>query len=68
MLVGPSRKSFLGKITGRAEPADRDAATVAAAVACVASGGLADIVRVHNVKDVRDGIAVADALFRADSM
>ncbi|GAX75546.1 hypothetical protein CEUSTIGMA_g2989.t1 [Chlamydomonas eustigma] len=66
MLVGPSRKSFLGKITGRTEPAERDAATVAAAVACIANGGLADIVRIHNVKDVRDGIAVADALYRGN--
>ncbi len=64
MLVGPSRKSFLGAITGRKEPVDRDSATVAAAVACVAGGGLADILRVHNVRDVRDGLRVADALFR----
>jgi dihydropteroate synthase len=55
---------FLGALTGRTAPADRDAATVAASVACVAGGGLADIVRVHNARDVGDGLRVADALYR----
>ena len=64
LLVGPSRKGFLGAIAGRERPEERDAATVAAAVACVAGGGLADIVRAHNVRDVRDGLRVADALYR----
>lgn len=41
-------------------PAERDAATVAAAALAVAQG--ADIVRVHNVRDVCDGVRVADAL------
>jgi 2-amino-4-hydroxy-6-hydroxymethyldihydropteridine diphosphokinase / dihydropteroate synthase len=62
LLVGPSRKGFLGALTGRTRAAERDAATVAAAVAAVAAG--ADIVRVHNVRDVRDGVRVADALYR----
>jgi 2-amino-4-hydroxy-6-hydroxymethyldihydropteridine diphosphokinase/dihydropteroate synthase len=64
LLVGPSRKGFLGALTGRREAADRDHATVAAAVACVAGGGLADIVRAHNVRAVVDGLKVADALYR----
>jgi 2-amino-4-hydroxy-6-hydroxymethyldihydropteridine diphosphokinase/dihydropteroate synthase len=64
LLLGPSRKGFLGKLTGRSVPRDRDAATVAAAVAGVACGG-ADIVRAHNVPVVRDGLRVADALYRA---
>lgn len=64
LLVGPSRKGFLGRLTGREQAAERDAATVACAVACVAGGGLADIVRVHNVRDTRDGLIVADALYR----
>lgn len=64
LMVGPSRKGFLGALTGRKAPAERDAATVAAAVACVASGGLADIVRAHNVRYVSDGLKVADALYR----
>eukprot|EP00955_Chlamydomonas_euryale_P028261 297846-Chlamydomonas_euryale.AAC.6 len=64
LLVGPSRKNFLGAITGRQLPAERDAATVAAACACVGGGGLADIVRVHNTRDVGDGLKVADAIYR----
>ena len=67
VLVGPSRKGFLGKLTGQVEPAKRDAATVAAAALCVAGGGLADIVRVHNVRDVADGLRVADAVCRSTS-
>lgn len=62
MLVGPSRKGFLGRLTGRKRPDERDAATVAASVACVVGG--ADIVRAHNVAAVWDGLRVADAVFR----
>lgn len=62
MLMGPSRKGFLGRLTGRALAADRDAATVAAAVVCVEGG--ADVVRAHNVAAVRDGLRVADAVYR----
>lgn len=65
LLVGPSRKGFLGSLIGRKDPAERDAATVACAVACVAGDGLADILRVHNVRDVRDGLKVADAVYRS---
>jgi len=64
VLVGPSRKGFLGQITGRDTPAERDAATVAACVACIAGGGLVDVVRVHNVRDTVDGVRVADAVYR----
>lgn len=62
MLMGPSRKGFLGKLTGRQTARERDAATVAAVVACVEQG--ADIVRVHNVRDCVDGVKVADAVYR----
>eukprot|EP00798_Chlamydomonas_sp_ICE-L_P001402 gene1402-32772_t len=66
ILVGPSRKGFLGMLTGRKEASQRDAATVAACVACV--GGGADIVRAHNVQDVTDGVRVADAVYRPGPM
>jgi len=62
ILVGPSRKGFLGRLTGRADPKDRDWATAGAAVACVERG--ADIIRVHNVKGVRDAVRVADSVRR----
>jgi dihydropteroate synthase len=61
LLVGLSRKSFIGKITGRAVE-DRAFGT-AAAVALAIAGG-ADIVRVHDVADMRDVVDVADALTR----
>ncbi|KAG6366447.1 hypothetical protein INS49_000624 [Diaporthe citri] len=61
-LVGSSRKSFVGKFTGVARPADRiwgTAATVAAAV----EGG-ADIVRVHDVKEMGQVVRMSDAIWR----
>jgi len=58
LLVGVSRKSFLGRITGR-EPADRVAATVAANVIAYERG--ARVFRVHDVAAVADGLAVAAA-------
>ncbi len=61
MLVGVSRKSFIGELTGR-PPAERLEGSLAAAVAAVVKG--ADMVRVHDVAATRSALAVADALFR----
>ncbi|KAL1845860.1 hypothetical protein VTK73DRAFT_421 [Phialemonium thermophilum] len=61
-LVGSSRKSFIGHITGVPSPAERiwgTAATVAAAV----QGG-ADIVRVHDVREMAQVVTMADAIWR----
>jgi dihydropteroate synthase len=55
VLVGLSRKSMLGAITGRA-PDERLAASVAAALAAIARG--AAIVRVHDVRATCDAIRV----------
>lgn len=55
VLVGLSRKSLLGKLTGR-KVSERVAASVAAAIAAVARG--AAIVRVHDVAATRDALAV----------
>jgi dihydropteroate synthase len=60
LQVGPSRKGFLGEVTGRAEPADRDVASAAAGALCVACG--ANIVRAHNVGATRDAVCVAAAV------
>ena len=60
LLVGPSRKSFLGRLTGIAVPAERDYATAAAVTACILAG--ADAVRVHAVAELVPAIRVADAL------
>ncbi|PQE21431.1 Dihydropteroate synthase protein [Rutstroemia sp. NJR-2017a BBW] len=61
-LLGSSRKGFIGKITGAVKPAERawgTAATVAAAV----QGG-ADIVRVHDVKEMAQVAKMSDAIWR----
>lgn len=62
MLVGPSRKGFLGNITGHRKGEDRDAATVAASVVAVLGG--ANIIRAHNVRAVRDAVKVVDAIYK----
>ncbi|TDJ07077.1 MAG: dihydropteroate synthase [Deltaproteobacteria bacterium] len=62
VLVGPSRKSFLGKITG-ASFEDRLPATLAAVAACVLAG--ASAVRVHDVGSAREAVLVAQAIRRA---
>ena len=62
ILYGPSRKRFLGEITGR-DVTDRDRATAAACTAAVLSG--ASVLRVHNVAAVRDAVEVAHALHQA---
>ena len=61
LLVGVSRKSFIGELTGQA-PGDRLEGSLAAAVAAAAKG--ADLVRVHDVRATRRSLAVADALLR----
>jgi dihydropteroate synthase len=60
VLVGTSRKAFLGVLTGKSAP-DRAGAT-AATVAIVAAAGSADIVRVHDVSEAKDAAAVGDAV------
>jgi dihydropteroate synthase len=59
LLVGPSRKSFIGKVTG-APVEDRLAGTLAAVTACVLAG--AELVRVHDVAPARQAALVAAAI------
>lgn len=63
VVVGTSRKSFLGRITGR-EVGERVAGTIATSVLALERG--AAIFRVHDVAAVADGLAVAAATLRAD--
>ncbi|GIU92113.1 MAG: dihydropteroate synthase [Acidimicrobiia bacterium] len=63
VLVGTSRKSFLGAITGRENPADRDLATAVTVALAVERG--AHAVRVHDVAAAREAAAVAAAIVRA---
>lgn len=60
MLIGPSRKSFLGEICNHPSATDRDPATVAAVTAGVLGG--ANIVRVHNVGDHVSAVKLCDAM------
>lgn len=60
LVAGLSRKSMLGRITGRERPDQRIAASVAAAVMAAERG--ADIVRVHDVAETVDAMKVVAAL------
>ena len=62
ILVGPSRKSFIGRILNQPDPKARIWGTAAACCAAIASG--ANILRVHDLKEMRDVCRVADAIFR----
>ncbi len=56
LLAGWSRKSSLGAVTGREQPADRVAASMAAALLAVDRG--ARVVRVHDVRETVDALRV----------
>lgn len=66
LLVGTSRKGFLGRLTGRADPRQRGYAT-AATVAWAAMCGAA-VVRVHDVAEMHDVLVVLDAIRQADRL
>lgn len=59
ILAGPSRKSFIGKIL-KCGPEGRLAGTISACV--LAAGNGANIVRVHDVRAVKDALKVSDAI------
>jgi dihydropteroate synthase len=61
IVVGTSRKSFLGRITGRG-PHERVPGTIATNVLALAAG--ARVFRVHDVAEVRDALLVAAASLR----
>lgn len=65
-LVGSSRKSFLGKLIGgdaaSVPPSERGWATAATVAASIQQG--ADIVRVHDVHEMRQVKIIADAIWR----
>ena len=61
VLVGTSRKAFLGALTGRSVE-ERDVVTAVSSGICAMNG--ASIVRVHDVATTRDALALADAMVR----
>jgi dihydropteroate synthase len=60
LLVGASRKAFIGKILNLENPAERLEGSLAAAVAAVLAG--ANIIRVHDVAKTVKAVRVADAI------
>jgi dihydropteroate synthase len=58
VLIGTSRKSFIGKITGKENPAERIFGTAATVALCVAAG--VSIVRVHNVAEMVDVVKITN--------
>jgi dihydropteroate synthase len=62
MLVGTSRKRFLGELLGGASADDRVEGTAATVALAIAAG--ADIVRVHDVAQMARVRTVADAVVR----
>ncbi len=60
VLVGTSRKGFLGKLTGKEKPADRIFGTAATVGLCAMAG--VSIVRVHDVAQMADVVKVANKL------
>jgi dihydropteroate synthase len=65
LLVGPSRKSFIGKILDQPDPKQRVWGTGAACGAAIAGG--ADMVRVHDVEEMGQVCRVADAIWRQNA-
>jgi dihydropteroate synthase len=59
LVVGPSRKSFLGKLDGR-PPAERLISSVACAALCVSNGAM--VIRAHDVRETREAVLVAHAI------
>jgi dihydropteroate synthase len=68
LLLGTSRKGFIGKLTGVTDAKDRDPGTIASTVAAICireKAGSCNIVRVHNVADMKQGVIVMDAIRNA---
>ena len=64
LLVGTSRKKFLGTLTGKeTNPLDRVLATAATVTASIEQN--TDIVRVHDVKEMKDVVLTSDAIYRS---
>ena len=63
LCVGVSRKAFVGALTDVAEPRERRFGTAAAVAACVFGG--AELVRVHDVAEGREVLAVSAAIAAA---
>jgi dihydropteroate synthase len=66
IMVGVSRKRFIGDLTGVRTPSDRVCGTAAACAMAVAAGAL--VLRVHDVREAREAVAVAFAISRQSTV
>jgi len=66
VMVGASRKAFLGSLLGQADPAQRDIGTGAVTALTISRG--AAITRVHNVRQIWEVCAVVDAIVVSEHM
>mgnify|MGYP004705895371 FL=1 len=62
ILLGPSRKKFIGTITKRETANERINGTSASITACIGFGS--DIVRVHDFKEMKDVCLMGDAIYK----
>jgi dihydropteroate synthase len=62
ILVGPSRKWFIGKLTGKENPADRTFGTAAAVALCAFVG--VSIIRVHDVAKMLEVAKIVNAIIK----
>jgi dihydropteroate synthase len=60
ILIGPSRKAFIGNILGNVSPTERLEGTAAAVAVSIING--ANIIRVHDVKEMVKVAKIADAI------
>lgn len=60
VLVGTSRKSFIGTVTGREKPSERIYGTASTVALCAAAG--VSVVRVHDVAEMADVVTVANRI------
>ncbi len=63
ILIGVSRKSFIGALTGGMPPSERLEGTIAASV--IAAGNGASWVRVHDVQECKRALLISDAIHNA---
>ena len=64
VLVGTSRKAFIGRITGKENPAERIFGTAATVALCAAAG--VSIVRVHDVAEMTDVVSMIEQIKKVD--
>lgn len=68
LLIGPSRKGFIGKLTNESIADERDFGTLSSCLVSVLQSNntiVPTILRVHNVKGIKQGVTVFEAILNA---